>query len=88
MPFKYGDKVRIKDAKWSPVYIFISSRKDGSDMCFVKRGDFYAESNVNHLELAAPVCPVCNQEVVIENKKVKEHSHNNELCYGSYVPYV
>jgi len=40
------------------------------------------------IELAYPTCPVCNAEVVIENNRIKEHHHNNELCYGSYIPYA
>ena len=36
----------------------------------------------------APTCPVCNQEIQLEDNKVKEHNHNYAVCYGSYTPYV
>ena len=32
-------------------------------------------------------CPVCKQKITVDNGKIKEHKHNNELCYGSYTPY-
>ena len=32
------------------------------------------------------VCPVCSQDIVAENKKIKEHNYKNEVCYGSYTP--
>ena len=32
-------------------------------------------------------CPVCNNEIEIENNKIKKHNHNNEVCYGSYTPH-
>ena len=34
-----------------------------------------------------PICIVCGQDIEIKDNKVKEHKHNEELCYGSYTPY-
>ena len=39
------------------------------------------------LILVNNLCPVCNQEIKTENNKIKEHKHNNEVCYGSYMPF-
>jgi len=36
--------------------------------------------------LAAPTCPVCEQEIETDNNKIKEHKYKHQLCYGSYTP--
>jgi len=95
--FRVGQKVLLKSypfsnlatagawEKWKNV-VFIVERP-GNVTCLVRciQGIFHFE--LKNLKPFAPICPVCEQEIKIESKKIREHYHNDELCYGSYTPY-
>ena len=100
MEFKVGQRVKIKTwldiERFRDVVYFIE--KIDNNIITIKRitepgfgAELYFEIGSNYCDevliLAEPICPVCNEEVEIEDKKVKKHNHNNELCYGSFTPY-
>jgi len=90
--FKVGDRVRIGS-------MALPSNKKYFGRVYVVTGyaalsEFYIVSDIKwtvhsrYMKLAENTCPVCNQNIEVESNKIKEHKHNNELCYGSYTPYV
>ena len=100
--FKIGQKVKIRSWQGSielsniiyvidcitnnRIYLNLQNKSDalkGAKLSFDITKD-----RERYLMSINPICPVCNEEVEIEDKKVKKHNHNNQLCYGSYTPYV
>ena len=88
MKFKIGDRVKVKDCKLDHIFFvkgiggdvyWLETYRDG-----VPVASYYRRQD--EIYLAVPTCPVCEKEVEVENNKIKEHQHNNELCYGSYTP--
>jgi len=99
--FKVGDKVKLnslgrnQEEFWNyknSIFIVLYQRgqllRVQLDFCYLRQykniGVFHTRSE--YFEPLNPVCPVCEQKVEVENNKIKEHKHNNELCYGSYMP--
>jgi len=65
------------DGNYRTEYRYICLRDDGCTLY-----------GLRDKELSLLLCPVCEQEIEIENDKIiKEHKHNDELCYGSYIPF-
>lgn len=42
--------------------------------------------NATEVKPANGFCPVCKQEVGLDNKVIKKHNVESRLCYGSYMP--
>jgi len=77
---------------WNATFVVLAARKD---ICKVQLQELHSINNVKlgvydveckYFEPTNPICPICNQEVGEENNKIKQHNHNNEICYGSYTP--
>ena len=92
--FKVGQKARIKGT--NSIIKITGIETNGIEITgidgnlvfsFPEDGYKYWRGYADELVLVNSFCPVCGQEIAIENNKIKEHKHNNEICYGSYTPY-
>lgn|SRR5581483_6281555 len=91
--FKVGQKVKImtwQNVKSLKDIVYVIKSIDSPYPITLKlfsgEGLDRLDVEENILMAIGILCPVCEQEVETENSKIKEHKHNNELCYGSYIP--
>jgi|SRR5581483_12364041 len=95
--FRVGQKVRLTEKAKESDFKYFSGKdcilviRDHDDRIYtlsiedkIKCDNVFAYAN--ELLAVYPICPVCNQEVEVNNNKIKVHNYNNELCYGSYTP--
>src|SRR5581483_11502540 len=78
-------KIIIK-APLKGYYSVESIKGNRSDDGLPIKGQIY-HFKESHLIMAPPTCPICKEEVIIQDSKIIKHEHNKEICYGSYTPY-